>query len=44
LKQWLENDSDLSPMVSKMIVGNKCDLTTNKVVDYETAKVRRICQ
>jgi ribosome biogenesis GTPase A len=24
-----------------MLVGNKCDLTTKKVVDYTTAKVRK---
>jgi hypothetical protein len=29
-----------SDKVNKMLVGNKCDLTTKKVVDYTTAKVR----
>ena len=29
----------LSDKVNKMLVGNKCDLTTKKVVDYNTAKV-----
>ncbi len=28
-----------SDKVNKMLVGNKCDLTTKKVVDYTTAKV-----
>ena len=32
-----------SDKVNKMLVGNKCDLTTKKVVDYTTAKVRCRC-
>jgi hypothetical protein len=31
--------ASLSDKVNKMLVGNKCDLTTKKVVDYNTAKV-----
>jgi small GTP-binding protein len=43
-KQWLQDPdriwSDLyaSENVNKFLVGNKCDLTTKKVVDYTTAK------
>ena len=40
VKQWLnEIDRYASENVNKLLVGNKCDLTTNKVVSYETAKV-----
>ncbi|XP_020108537.1 ras-related protein RABD2c-like [Ananas comosus] len=39
VKQWLnEIDRYASENVNKLLVGNKCDLTTNKVVSYETAK------
>ncbi|CAH0773817.1 unnamed protein product [Bemisia tabaci] len=39
LKQWLEEiDRYACENVNKLLVGNKCDLTTKKVVDYETAK------
>ena len=30
--------------VNKLLVGNKCDLTNKKVVDYTSAKVRNSCQ
>lgn len=41
VKQWLnEIDRYASDNVNKLLVGNKCDLTTNKVVSYETAKVK----
>ena len=40
VKQWLnEIDRYASENVNKLLVGNKCDLTANKVVSYETAKV-----
>lgn len=40
VKQWLnEIDRYASENVNKLLVGNKCDLTDNKVVSYETAKV-----
>ena len=40
VKQWLnEIDRYASDNVNKLLVGNKCDLTANKVVSYETAKV-----
>ena len=40
VKQWLnEIDRYASHSVNKLLVGNKCDLTANKVVSYETGKV-----
>ncbi|KAE8665630.1 Ras-related protein RABD2a [Hibiscus syriacus] len=39
VKQWLsEIDRNASDNVNKILVGNKCDLTENRVVSYETAK------
>ncbi|RWW33278.1 hypothetical protein GW17_00002023, partial [Ensete ventricosum] len=39
VKQWLnEIDRYASDSVNKLLVGNKCDLSANKVVSYETAK------
>ncbi|WRX11075.1 Small GTPase - like 10 [Theobroma cacao] len=39
VKQWLnEIDRYASDNVNKLLVGNKCDLTANKVVSSETAK------
>ncbi|KAJ4847614.1 Ras- protein RABD2a [Turnera subulata] len=39
VKQWLnEIDRYASDNVNKLLVGNKNDLTANKVVSYETAK------
>lgn len=41
VKQWLnEIDRYASENVNKLLVGNKSDLTANKVVSYETAKVK----
>merc|ERR1711934_1292883 len=38
-KQWLQEiDRYACENVNKMLIGNKCHLTTKKVVDYETAK------
>lgn len=39
VKQWLEEiDRYACDNVNKLLVGNKCDLHTKKVVDYTTAK------
>ncbi|OWR53800.1 ras-related protein Rab-1A [Danaus plexippus] len=39
VKQWLEEiDRYACDSVNKLLVGNKCDLTTKKAVDYTTAK------
>lgn len=41
VKQWLsEIDRYASDNVNKLLVGNKCDLTAQKVVATETAQVR----
>jgi len=40
IRQWLgEIDRYASENVNKLLVGNKCDMTAKKVVDYTTAKV-----
>lgn len=40
VKQWLEEiDRYACDNVNKLLVGNKCDLTAKKVVDYPVAKV-----
>ncbi|CAH2075677.1 unnamed protein product [Thlaspi arvense] len=42
VKQWLnEIDRYASENVNKLLVGNKCDLTAQKVVSYETAKLSK---
>jgi small GTP-binding protein len=39
VKQWLnEIDRYASENVQKLLVGNKCDMVSKKVVEYETAK------
>uniref|UniRef100_A0A0A9Z827 Ras-related protein Rab-1A n=1 Tax=Lygus hesperus TaxID=30085 RepID=A0A0A9Z827_LYGHE len=39
LKNWLEEvDRFACPNVSKLIVGNKCDMTSKRAVDVETAE------
>ncbi|KAE8677408.1 Tetratricopeptide repeat (TPR)-like superfamily protein [Hibiscus syriacus] len=39
VKQWLnEIDRYASDNVNKLLVGNKCDLTADRAVSYETAK------
>lgn len=40
VKQWLnEIERYANENVNKLLVGNKSDLTTKRVVDYQTAKV-----
>ena len=44
MKQWLQEiDRYASENVNKLLVGNKSDLTTKKVVDNTTAKVSGAC-
>jgi Ras-related protein Rab-1A len=41
VKQWLnEIDRYANENVNKLLVGNKSDLTSKRVVEYATAKVR----
>ena len=40
VKQWLDDvDISADKNVPKLLVGNKSDLTSKKVVDYQAAKV-----
>jgi Ras-related protein Rab-1A len=42
VKQWLQEiDRYASEGVNKLLVGNKSDLTSKKVVEYGGAKVRK---
>ena len=43
MKTWLQEiDRYASTNVCKLLVGNKCDLTNKKVVDFTTAKVSKL--
>lgn len=43
VKQWLnEIDRYANGSVNKLLVGNKCDLSANRVVSYDTAKVQNL--
>ena len=40
VKKWTQDIDRYAPStVRKLLVGNKCDMTSKKVVDYATAKV-----
>ena len=44
VKQWLhEIDRYASENVNKLLVGNKCDLTSKRAVTFEQGKVKFVC-
>ena len=45
VKTWLQEiDQYATTNVSKLLVGNKCDLTSKKVIDFTMAKVSNCCR
>lgn len=45
MKQWLQKiDVNEAGSVNKLLVGNKSDLSTERAVNYNTAKVNQLLE